>query len=49
MFVFAQDMGIRNWMKSLLVSTTVLPFPTAKTNFGAKGLAILFLKYTPKL
>jgi hypothetical protein len=49
MFVFAQDMGIRNWMKILLVSTTVPPFTTAKTKFGAKGLAILFLKYTPKL
>jgi hypothetical protein len=42
MFVFAQDMGIRNWMKILLVSTTVPPFTTAKTKFGAKVLQISF-------
>jgi hypothetical protein len=42
MFVFAQDMGIRNWMKILLVSTTVLPFTTAKTKFGAKVLQFSF-------
>jgi hypothetical protein len=38
MFVFAQDMVIRNWMKILLVSTTVLPFTTTKTKLGAKVL-----------
>jgi hypothetical protein len=48
MFVTAQDMGIRNWVKIQLVSTTVPPFTTAKTKFGTKD-TILFLKYTPKL
>jgi hypothetical protein len=38
MFVFAQDMGIRNWVKILLVSTTVPPFTTVKTKFGTKLL-----------
>jgi hypothetical protein len=30
MFVFAQDMGIRNWVKILLASTLLSPFTTAK-------------------
>jgi hypothetical protein len=38
MFVFAQDMGIRNWVNILLISTTVPPFTTAKTKFGVKVL-----------
>jgi hypothetical protein len=42
MFVFAQDMGIKNWMKILLVSTTVPPFTTVKTKFGAKVLQFSF-------
>jgi hypothetical protein len=37
-FVFAQDMGIRNWVNILLISTTVPPFTTAKTKFGVKVL-----------
>jgi hypothetical protein len=51
MFDFAQDIGIRNWMKILLVSTTLRflpPFPTAKKTWN-KVLAILFFKCTPKL
>jgi hypothetical protein len=51
MFVFAQDIEIRNWMKILLVSTTLWslsPFTTAKKTWS-KVLAILFLKCTPKL
>jgi hypothetical protein len=51
MFVFAQDIGIRNWMKILLVSTTLWsrpPFSTAKKTWS-KVLAILFLKCIPKL
>jgi hypothetical protein len=51
MFVFAQDIGIRNWVKILLVSTTLRslpPFTTAKKTWN-KVLAILFLKCTPKL
>jgi hypothetical protein len=51
MFVFAQDIGIRNWVKILLVSTTLQslpPFTTAKKTWS-KVLAILFFKYTPKL
>jgi hypothetical protein len=42
MFVFVQDMGIRNWVKILLVSTTVPPFTTAKTKFVAKVFDYLF-------
>jgi hypothetical protein len=42
MFGFAQDMGIRNWMKILLVSTTVPPFTIAKTKLGAKVLQFFF-------
>jgi hypothetical protein len=42
MFVFAQNMGIRNWVKILLVSTTVPPFITTKTKFGAKDLQFSF-------
>jgi hypothetical protein len=30
MFVFAQDMGIRNWVKILLASIPLPPFTTAK-------------------
>jgi hypothetical protein len=48
MFVFAQDMGIRNWVKILLVSTTLPPFTTAKKTWS-KVLAILFLKCILKL
>jgi hypothetical protein len=48
MFVFAQDMGIRNWVKIFLVSTILPPFTTAKKTWS-KVLAILFLKCTPKL
>jgi hypothetical protein len=51
MFVFFQDIGIRNWMKILLVSTTLWslpPFTTAKKTWN-KVLAIRFLKCTPKL
>jgi hypothetical protein len=48
MFDFAQDMGIRNWVKILLVSTTLPPFTTTKKTWS-KGLAILFLKCIPKL
>jgi hypothetical protein len=51
MFVFTQDMGIRNWVKIILVSTTVPPFPTAKTKLGAKVLQFSFwsilLNYMP--
>jgi hypothetical protein len=43
MFVFAQDMGIRNWVKILLVSTIVPPFTTAKTKFEAKVWQFCFL------
>jgi hypothetical protein len=51
MYVFAQDIGIRNWMKILLVSTTLWslpPFTTTKKTLS-RVLAILFLKCTPKL
>jgi hypothetical protein len=48
MFDFAQDMGIRNWMKILLVSTILPPFTTTKKSWS-KVLAVLFLKCTPKL
>jgi hypothetical protein len=50
MFVFAQDIGIRNWVKILLVSTTLWPqppFSTAKKTWS-KVLPILFLKCNPK-
>jgi hypothetical protein len=30
MFVFAQDMGIRNWVTILFASTPLPPFTTAK-------------------
>jgi hypothetical protein len=42
MFVFAQDMEIRNWVKNLLVSTIVPPFTTTKTNLGARVLQFPF-------
>jgi hypothetical protein len=42
MFVFAQDMGIKNWVKILLVSTTVFPLTTVKTKLGAKVLQFSF-------
>jgi hypothetical protein len=42
MFVFAQDMGIRNWVKILLVSTTLPPFTTAKKKLGARVLQFSF-------
>jgi hypothetical protein len=42
MFVFAQDMEIRNWVKILLVSTTVTPFTTAKTILGARFFQFSF-------
>jgi hypothetical protein len=35
-------MGIRNWVKILLVSTTVPPFTTTKTKLGAKDLQFSF-------
>jgi hypothetical protein len=41
MFVFAQDMGIRNWVKILLASTPLPPFTTAK-KLESKLLAIFF-------
>jgi hypothetical protein len=50
MYVFAQDIGIRNLVKILLVSTTLrsqLPFSTAKKTWS-KVLPILLLKYNPK-
>jgi hypothetical protein len=47
MFVFAQDMGIRNWVKILLISTILPPYTTAKKTWS-KVLAIFFLKYTLK-
>jgi hypothetical protein len=51
MFVFAQDMVIRNWVKILLVSTTIPPFTTAKTKLGTKVLQFSFwsilLNYMP--
>jgi hypothetical protein len=49
-FVFAQDIGIWNWMKIFLVSTILPsrpPFSTAKRTWS-KALPILFLKYNPK-
>jgi hypothetical protein len=51
MFVFAQDIGIRNWVKILLVSTTLWSLPTVTTanKTWSKVLAILFLKCTSKL
>jgi hypothetical protein len=42
MFVFVEDMGIMNWMKILLVSTTIPPFTTVKTKLGAKVLQFSF-------
>jgi hypothetical protein len=44
MFVFAQDMGIRNWVKILLASTPLPPFTTAKKTWevGSNLLAIFF-------
>jgi hypothetical protein len=48
MFVFAQDIGIRNWVKILLVSLqSQPPFSTAKKTWS-KVLPLLFLKYNPK-
>jgi hypothetical protein len=50
MFVFAQDIRIRNWVKILLASTTLRarpPFSTAKKTWS-KVLPILFLKSNPK-
>jgi hypothetical protein len=35
-------MGIRNWVKFLLESTTVPPFTTTKTKLGAKVLQFSF-------
>jgi hypothetical protein len=43
MFAFAQDMGIRNWVKIQLASTPVLPFTTANKTWS-KLFAIFFLK-----
>jgi hypothetical protein len=34
MFAFAQDMGIRNWVKIQLASTPVLPFTTANKTWS---------------
>jgi hypothetical protein len=44
MFVFAQDMGTRNWVKIPLASTPLPPFTTAKKTWS-KHFAIFFLKY----
>jgi hypothetical protein len=43
MFVFAQDMGIRNWVKILLASAPLPPLTTAKKTWS-KHFAIFFLK-----
>jgi hypothetical protein len=43
MFVFAHYMGIRNWVKILLASTSLPPFTTAKKTWS-NIFAILFLK-----
>jgi hypothetical protein len=43
---FCPNMGNRNWVKILLVSTTLPPFTTAKKTWS-KVLVILFLKCTP--
>ena len=40
MFVFAQDMGIRNWVKILLASTS-LPHLQLQKKLGSNLLAIL--------
>jgi hypothetical protein len=50
MYVFAQDIGIRNSVTILLVSPTLrsrLPFSTAKKTWN-KVLPTLLLKYNPK-
>jgi hypothetical protein len=50
MFFFSQDIGIRNWVKIHLVSTTLWsrpPFFTAKKTWS-KVLPIIFLKRNPK-
>jgi hypothetical protein len=43
MFVFVQDVEIRNWVKTLLTSTPKTPFTTAKKTWN-KLFAIFFLK-----
>jgi hypothetical protein len=43
MFIFAQDMGIRNWVKILLASTLLPPSTTAKETWS-KLFPIFFLK-----
>jgi hypothetical protein len=48
MFVFAQDMGIWNWVKILLASTSLSPFTTAKKTWN-KLFVIFFLKYIVNL
>jgi hypothetical protein len=42
MFVFAQDMGIRNWVKILLASTPLPPFTTAKKTWEQPSCNFLF-------
>jgi hypothetical protein len=43
MYVFAQDMEIRNWLKILLASTPLPPFTTTKKTWS-QHFAIFFLK-----
>jgi hypothetical protein len=40
--VFAQDMGIRNWMKILLASTPLPPFTTAKKTWEQASCKFFF-------
>jgi hypothetical protein len=42
MFVFAQDMGIRNWVKILLASTPLPPITTAKKTWEQVSCNFLF-------
>jgi hypothetical protein len=41
-FVFAQDMGIRNWVKILLASTPLPPITTAKKTWEQVSCNFLF-------
>jgi hypothetical protein len=42
MFVFAQDMEIRNWVKILLACTPLLPFTTARKTWEQASCNFLF-------
>jgi hypothetical protein len=42
MFVFAQDMGIRNWVRIPLASTPLPPFTTAKKTWEQASYNFLF-------